>query len=500
MYVYGEGYDDQWGESHYIEVNGDSNQRIYFDPVQKFGSMFSWRYFDINVNWLTSGSNTFYIYEPVRNEGWKNSDLQIGIDTENDFDRSQWKRNNWGSMPPPEQCDGELMIYLEITIGGGIEMVIRDDDNEMNDNVNVDYSDDYAIKYLYIASNVLDKITSAKLYVYGMGHNDQIGSTHYLEVNDNSNQRIYFDPILKFGGTYRWEMFDIDTDWLLPGQNKFEIRESWRQEGWKSSDLKVGIDTYMDYGRSDIKQNTNYKDGELMMYLLITTTGDPDGDAFEYSGTYIEEYINLPDLSDLHLNWQKVQYWLGNIAGWQESFLETEGSVGEEDFRPGSGTDSEDADFHYHVGHGVDDIGTELAMRGWIPMIDYEDVRVDDVWQKWGDEDNEWMFLQSCHILSDSDWVNALDDGHMIIGFVDEGTTSTWLLEYFFTKSINSGWTVREAWYYASTHTYSDGRRVGIFADSLSQLNYDHLWGQGCTVVDEYPDDGYVFIDIWECN
>lgn len=45
------------------------------------------------------------------------NNLYLGIDTENDYNRSQWKENSKNPMRPSGDYDGELMMLLEVAKG-----------------------------------------------------------------------------------------------------------------------------------------------------------------------------------------------------------------------------------------------------------------------------------------------------------------------------------------------------------------------------------------------
>lgn len=149
--------------------------------------------------------------------------------------------------------------------------------------------------------------------------------------------------------------------------------------------------------------------------------------------------------------------------------------------------------------HGVDDIGTELALRNWLPGINIEDVRAQDVADKW-DQDNEWVFLHSCHILADEDdWADALRYSHGIMGFTTESTVSTSLIDRFFTNTIINDYKMTTSFYKATKDTYDTDVTAAIITDNIDQWNTDHLHGQGDMEADEYPDDSSYCYLSWEC-
>ena len=244
----------------------------------------------------------------------------------------------------------------------------------------------------------------------------------------------------------------------------------------------------------------------LATALLIGVALVPVAGAYKYSVTTIEDYSDSPWLGDLdpwgRLEYEKVEYWLHDQAGWSEEFYEKDDNVDEADFGTNNGgyEGLDDADFHYHLGHGVNDIGTELALHDWWPGLNYADVRAQDVNDKW-DKNNEWVLLHSCYILSDhSSWGGALKYSHAILGFETSSETSTDLPDEFFRAAIDYDWTVISSYYHATKEAFDPCVTAAAITDTEDQWNNDRLHGQGTGASpDEYPDDGYHWYASWGC-
>ena len=102
--------EDLKNSSHKITVNNKSSCTILFDPIDTFGYSYGWKSFNITLDWLIAETNTISVVDAYTSK--QINDLIIGIDTENDYDRSQWKESS-GSLPPAEECEGELMMVLQ---------------------------------------------------------------------------------------------------------------------------------------------------------------------------------------------------------------------------------------------------------------------------------------------------------------------------------------------------------------------------------------------------
>ncbi len=134
-------------ESHCIRVNHNPEQEVSFNGALKFSFIIDarqWVPFEIPVEWLVQGENTFSIYER-HEEGyeeilpWEYNNLSIGIDMNHNCDRSWWFGSTkcceemaykaMGAEKPLlrdaaiitehrekgyKECKGELMIFLEL--------------------------------------------------------------------------------------------------------------------------------------------------------------------------------------------------------------------------------------------------------------------------------------------------------------------------------------------------------------------------------------------------
>lgn len=238
----------------------------------------------------------------------------------------------------------------------------------------------------------------------------------------------------------------------------------------------------------------------------------PISSAYYYSGTLIADYDNLDDLSmySLQQHYDIVEDYLGNEPGWSENFLKTDDDVTESTFK----SSVDNSHFHYHLGHGVhdwvsDEI-TEIALTDWWWIwTNWGDVRPQDIEGRW-DYRLKWIFLHSCHLLEDAPWpydvdrnrdawAGGLDKCHMILGFATTSYTSTTLLNEFFDNAVDSNQPVTTSYYYATKIAFGSGVQACILADTQSQWNNDHLYGQGSVMADENPDDNSYVWGKWSC-
>lgn len=245
----------------------------------------------------------------------------------------------------------------------------------------------------------------------------------------------------------------------------------------------------------------------LVLLTFINIIAMSNASAYEYSVTVVDDYkySYLPYIDDLDPHgqnqYERVEYWLHDVAGWSEEFYHKDASVTESDFGTNDvgykGLDG--ADFHYHSGHGFMDVGRELALHNWLPGVNYYDVRAQDVEYKW-DQDNEWVLLHSCSILYDSyDWAKALNQSHGIMGFSTTSYVSTALINEFFDEAINNDETISDSYYHATKAAFGSSVRAVMISDTSAQMSYDHLNGEGTMEPDESPNDSFYAYLSWWC-
>lgn len=156
----------------------------------------------------------------------------------------------------------------------------------------------------------------------------------------------------------------------------------------------------------------------------------------------------------------------------------------------------DEADFHWHFGHGLS-TNYDLALWDYSPWNPWPTVDSGDVCYKW-DSNNEWVVFQSCYVLGDVWWGQALKNSHMLLGYRTSVTADTNVAEKFFEYAVDYDWTVYDAWEQATKLTYGNEVEAVAFVDSLDQKDNDHLWGQGYVAPDD-PDTDSVYYYYWNC-
>jgi hypothetical protein len=97
-----------------VQINGDPARELIFDPVVLFDGdplTFEWVSLDVPPSWLHSGLNELLVEPtgPAPTLG-----ISVGVDLDDDVERSWWSTAAGGCPGDPVGCAGELMILLEL--------------------------------------------------------------------------------------------------------------------------------------------------------------------------------------------------------------------------------------------------------------------------------------------------------------------------------------------------------------------------------------------------
>ncbi|MDP3565272.1 MAG: DUF6345 domain-containing protein, partial [Methanoregula sp.] len=200
-------------------------------------------------------------------------------------------------------------------------------------------------------------------------------------------------------------------------------------------------------------------------------------------------------------------------AGYKMNFYHKDGEVTDKDFATDpsyTGDKLTDSAFHYHTGHGVDPLHAGGIFTGTvIAFKDYEDWKIplhqggivaDDVKQKWGGK-TKWVAIQSCNILKDDNWKNALTTSHGILGYsTSTGVNSSFPL-VFLNYAIDKKMTMVSAYKQATLDTWHDDNTTAVvITKTFDQYKNDQFPGQGYMAADGDPDQPGKFKRQWLCR
>jgi len=223
----------------------------------------------------------------------------------------------------------------------------------------------------------------------------------------------------------------------------------------------------------------------------------PPVSAYQFSMTTVENYDSLVDLyPDGTISSTYVYNWLTG-QGWTQKFHQMDASVDDTDFATNGGA-LNDADLHYHFGHGDWISGTTHVQYSNWPTSSL--VRT-EVYKKWGTSlisANKWVVLDACWVLYDLQWGSALKHSHGILGFGSAKNVNSYLSSSFLQNCINNDYTIVLSWQMATqTVLAGNNHLVRVIFDTQDQLWNDHLPGHGTVSGSELLDDDTEYYAEW---
>ncbi len=234
----------------------------------------------------------------------------------------------------------------------------------------------------------------------------------------------------------------------------------------------------------------------ILALILLSFLSVPVS-AYQYSITNVEWYDNSEDLYPFGTGVANAVKNRLNGAGWSQRFYETDYNVDDYDFGYSqSGYQGlDEAEFHYHFGHGINVLGETHIEYSRFPNGDL--VR-GEVYKKW-DSVNKWVVIDACHILANLQWGGALKYSHGILGFSTLEAAYTELPDKFLRNCIDYDYTIGYAWQQATQEVFGSDVTARVIFDTQTQLLNDHLSGQGYVAPNENPDDDVIYYDSWTC-
>jgi hypothetical protein len=219
--------------------------------------------------------------------------------------------------------------------------------------------------------------------------------------------------------------------------------------------------------------------------------------AYQFSMTNIENFDSLTDLypDGTYSHAYVYNYLTGQ--GWSQLFYETDANVDDTDFAT-TGGGLNNADLHYHFGHGIYSGGiTHVAYSNW-PTSSLVRTEVN---KKWGTSlisANKWVVLDACEVLYDLQWGSALRHSHGILGFGSPKNVNSYLPASFLQFCIDSEYNIALSWQRATqTVLAGNNHLVRVVFDTQDQLWNDHLPGHGTVAASEILDDDTIYYAEW---
>ncbi|MFZ2634419.1 MAG: DUF6345 domain-containing protein [Desulfosalsimonadaceae bacterium] len=196
--------------------------------------------------------------------------------------------------------------------------------------------------------------------------------------------------------------------------------------------------------------------------------------------------VITPDLFDCVSEGRKFEDAIQNNSSWNVKFGQENNGAWEKHFKADylGGRDEwyiDDVDLALYSGHGG-------STGFWFPtwnddtFVGYGDV-------DWGDRQLEWIIIDACAVLNDSNglvynkWAWPVFEGlHYILGYSSITTDVDTRGEDFIDYAMGSNYPVRNAWITATQISENNTTAAYLRADDNNTDTYnDHLWGFGYT-------------------
>ncbi len=167
----------------------------------------------------------------------------------------------------------------------------------------------------------------------------------------------------------------------------------------------------------------------------------------------------------------------GNAIAWERDFKE-----------PNDQNFVDAADIVLHADHGG-------PCRFAFGETDHDDCRLWGSEAQWGNQDLEWIILDDCSCLRSGQygcWLDAFQGLHLICSF-DTNAHDSCSRGTEFANKLVDGWTVVQAWFYASEVTEGALTYSAILGavSGSDDPYYDHIHKFGTVCKDPFP------VDYW---
>lgn len=231
-----------------------------------------------------------------------------------------------------------------------------------------------------------------------------------------------------------------------------------------------------------------------------------------FSITCVENYDNMAPPTGLLDECDNVA---SNLirAGYKMNFYHKDEEVIKENFAVDpsyTGHMLTESAFHYHSGHGTDPFNNSgTFFNTFLPLKNYAFHNITkgiglvfsyDVKKKWGGK-NKWVLLDSCYVLRDDDWNNALTTSHGILGYTSVSWVKADFGDTFFKYAFDKNETIVSAYKNATIVAYqNDNITAKAITRTLDQMNKDPFPGVGNMVADADPNSKKSFNLTWNCK
>lgn len=502
-------------------------------------SEFEWRKMEILPQYFSvfdgfyGTSNTIIIEDITNSQTYEN--LYVGIDTFrptfDDFERSYWDTTG-NPTDNQYECNGELSIWLEFQ---DVKYNIYNADPISETQAYIDDNQDYATKYFDLTYANLQDVIAGEIYIYGHGFGGNYGHSYppvamFIAIND---LQIFFNVEDVFGENNQWCWgaigFPVQGHLFNGNNNVVMIHDD--TENTESQNLAIGIDTDTDDDESEWQYNyqgnwyggwcPQYCTGELMIGMrLFHAYGAPTISTFSticcasyYYGNYNLSQGSTHWIRDDLLN----RGWLCVLEKYNEDIYEGDF------YLQGCANDADFIYFHGHSESNCVKLYYYLPYNNQANPMDQSAFRiryhyrsgvgyVDTLECDWSadglDKEPEWIFFDSCEIISGSSFPPSNNSqfqqllyhgAHFLFGYwyeICESNPSYLLVQYFNYFAFGNPQLGIQP------HSVNDAYEMANNIDGVSPWAYychsgnygEYLWGvDSGPNADSYEHDDLIF-------
>ncbi len=210
-------------------------------------------------------------------------------------------------------------------------------------------------------------------------------------------------------------------------------------------------------------------------------SGGPDLPATRPDALGLRNYLQ----STCRLRIFGICIWSWPTPTWYPRYVYGNGNAWESDWTTYENYYVDNVDLAYFAGHGWSG-GFVMGVGG----RDHNDpyVRYQDVQNKWGNRDLDWIGIAACNVLEDShrvDWARTMRGLRLLMGFVT--TMADVPHGKKFGKYIRLNYTMTQAWFRAADDLQPQGKIARVLAEETWMFN-DHWYNHNST---DYYDNYY---------
>jgi hypothetical protein len=207
------------------------------------------------------------LYDPYGNQAQCSTAGTGATDTIANYDATAggW----WRAQVYIYSGTGSYSLSASVASSSAGPFEIRNDDNEKDIELDLDYSDDIAAKRFSIDPSWKTGRSTATLWIYGRAADCSASGVKWrLRINNNEIAQV--NPCDKWSTSgSSWASFSFPFVWALTTQVNTVDFQLISGNDWSTRNVFLAVDTDTNAGTSDMRQNSTWLSGELMWSIVL---------------------------------------------------------------------------------------------------------------------------------------------------------------------------------------------------------------------------------------